>query len=240
MELVEITEGEPFARWHATMKAASARTPSRQRGTSSWRRQAAETVWLLATDGGEGRRRGHRADPAGTPRPTSPELTSACLRPIAGVESASSSIRRSRPGAQDRDVTELQGEVWEDEPDSLAWATRQGFREIGRNARPRARPDADRSAGSGSAARHRDRHVRAGTPPGCRARAVRRRARGAPGHPGRGRTPASGPSRNGSPRDMQGAGDQGEATFVAFDGDQVVGYAKLSLSLSARTSPCTT
>ena len=33
-------------------------------------------------------------------------------------------------------------------------------------------------------------------------------------------------------RDMQGAGDHSEATFVALDGDKVVGYAKLSLSLS--------
>jgi len=35
--------------------------------------------------------------------------------------------------------------------------------------------------------------------------------------------------------DMQGAGDRPEATFVAFAGDEIVAYAKLSLSLARPT-----
>ena len=35
--------------------------------------------------------------------------------------------------------------------------------------------------------------------------------------------------------DMQGAGDRPEATFVALEGDEVVAYAKLSLSLARPT-----
>jgi len=37
--------------------------------------------------------------------------------------------------------------------------------------------------------------------------------------------------------DMQGSGDRPEATFVAYAGDEVVGYAKLSLSLARATVP---
>ena len=133
MELVEIMEGEPFARWHATMRAASSRTDAPE-GYIDWRRQAAETVWLLATDDGEDVGAGIALTGWYSP----PHVARADVRvpPAHRGRGVGLELYRSLSAwATDRDVTELHGEVWEDEPDSLAWATRQGFREIGRNSR---------------------------------------------------------------------------------------------------------
>ena len=91
-----------------------------------------------------------------------------------------------------------------------------------------ARPDADRAAHRRAARRRRDRHV--GRASRARARDVRGRARGGSRHPRRARTNRSSRSRTGSRTTCKAPGDRPEATFVAVAGDEVIGYAKFSLS----------
>ena len=228
MELTEVTGGEPFARWHATMQAASPRTDTPE-GYVDWRRQAAETIWLLATDDDEDVGAGIALTGWYSP----PHVARADVRvppPHRGRGVALEVYRGLSAWASARGVTELHGEVWEDDPASLAWATRQGFREIGRNSRlaldltqieapeqdappgieivPWAeRPDAIRGIYEVAREAHAD----------------------IPGE-----ETGIGTFEEWLERDMQGAGDHPEATFVAFAGDEVVGYAKLSLTLARK------
>lgn len=227
MEIGEVTEGEPFARWHAAMKAASSRTDAPE-GYVDWRRQAADTVWLLATDDGEDVCAGIALTGWFTP----PHVGIVDVRvPPAhrGRGHALELYRALSAWAAERGVTELEGEVWEDDPASLAWAERQGFRETGRSAR----------LGLDLAAIETPEPE----PPGgieivtwaerpTAAEGMYEVAREAMADiPGEAETDI-GTFEEWLSRDMQGVSDRPECTFVAFDGDEVVGYAKLVPSLS--------
>ena len=223
-----MTGGEPFVRWHATMRAASERTDAPE-GYVDWRRQAVETVWLLAREGDEDVGAGIALTGWYSP----PHVARADVRvpsPHRGRGVGLDVYRALSAWAAERGVTELHGEVWEDDPASLAWATRQGFREMGRNSRLALdltqieAPEPD-------------------PPPGIEiltwaerpdvAHGIYEVAREAHADiPGE--ETGIGTFEEWLERDMQGAGDHPEATFAALAGDAVVGYAKLSLSLARK------
>ena len=227
MEIVEVTEGEPFARWHAVKKAASSRTDAPE-GYVDWRRQAADTVWLLATHEGEDVGAGIAL--TGWFSPPHVAITGVSVPPAHRGRGHGLELYRALSAwAAERGVSELKGGVWEDDPDSLAWAERQGFSETGRNSRlgldlaqieaPEPvppdgieiftwaeRPDA--AEGMYEVAREAMADI-----------------------PGEEETEI-GTYEEWLSRDMQGVSDKPEMTFVALAGDKVVGYAKLVPSLS--------
>jgi GNAT superfamily N-acetyltransferase len=140
-------------------------------------------------------------------------------------------LRTIEAWARERGSTQLEGALAEDDEASIAWAEERGFAEVGRNSRmvldltavdpPDATP-----------------------PPGIEivtwaerpelARGLWEVAREAgPDIPGEeGTDPGS--FEEWLDRDMRGSGDKPEAVFVALEGDEVLGYAKLSLSNERR------
>jgi len=229
VEIVEVTGGEPFARWHAAMKAASERTDAPE-GYVDWRRQAADTVWLLATDGGDDVAAGLALTGWYSP----PHVARADVRVAPAHRGRGFGLevyRALSTWAAERGVTELHGETWEDDPASLVWAKRQGYLEIGRNSRL----SLDLTAIEAPAA---------DPPPGIEIITWAERPDAAAGMyavvlealpdiPGE-EDADPGTLEEWLSRDMQGAGDKPEATFVALADGTVVGYAKLSLSLARK------
>jgi mycothiol synthase len=190
-----------------------------------WRRQAEDMSWLLAEDGGS--TTGGALVLVGWHNPR--EIATARIGVLRehrqrGVGTAL--YRAASAWARDRDATELQSQVRADDPESLAWAERRGFREISRNSmmvldlvgvEP---PPAD-------------------PPPGIEIVPWAGRADLAPGMyevareavadiPGN-EDDEIGDLETWLSRDMQGAGDRPDATFVALDGGRVVGFAKFSI-----------
>ena len=228
MEIREVTEGEPFGRWHRTMQAASSRTDSKE-GYADWRRQAAETVWLLASDGAEDL--GAAVALTGWYSPPHAARVDVRVPPSSrGRGTGLALYRVVSEWAAARGVTEVMGEVWEDDPESLVWAERQGLREVGRNARlgldltAIEAPDPSPPEGI---------EIVTWAERPDAARGMYEVAREAvPDIPSEHEGDV-GTFEEWLSRDMQGTSDRPEATFVALAGDQVVGYAKLALS-SAR------
>ena len=122
--------------------------------------------------------------------------------------------------------TELVSEVAEDDPGSLQWATRRDFVEIGRSKRvvldldaleppPIAPPDGIEIA------QWSDR-------PGIEAGLYAVYCEAEPDIPGE-ETNELASLEDWLSADMQGVSDRADAVFVAFAGDDVVGFAKLSI-----------
>ncbi len=225
-EVREIGEDE-LARFVSVMKAASDETDTAE-GYLDWKRQARETVWLLAiedgADAGAAIGIGGWHEPEGVARG---ELR--VVSPARGRGIAARLLGELSSWARGRGYRELMGPVKETDHASLAWAERRGFVEVGRNSRlvldltaigapPIPIPDgielvtwAERpelAAGMYEVARE-----------------------AYPDVPGEEDAELPG-LEQWLAMDMQGAGDRPEATFVALEGDEVVAYAKLSLSLA--------
>jgi GNAT superfamily N-acetyltransferase len=223
-EIREILEDE-LERWVAVSKAALDEADTVD-GYLDWKRQARETVWLLASDAGrdvgtaigvggwhspEGVARGEiRVVPDGRRRGVGSDLLS---------ELAAWAI--------DLGYSDLMGPVKEVDDVSFAWARRRGFEEVGRNSllvldltaigAPAVVPPDGIEVVSWA-----DRPELA--------RAMYEVAREAyPDVPGEDEAELA-PFEEWLSMDMQGIGDRPEATFVALAGDEVVAYAKLSLS----------
>jgi GNAT superfamily N-acetyltransferase len=188
-----------------------------------WKRQAEDMAWFLTGDdtgaafvltgwhtppghaiGGVAVLPGHRGGRHGD-------------RLLAAIES----------WAKERGSTHLEGGIAEDDDTTIAWAAARGFEEVGRNSRlvldltaiepPAVEP-----------------------PPGIEivswaerpelAHGLWEVAREAgPDVPGEEDTDV-GPFEAWLDRDMRGIGDRPEAVFVALEGEEVLGYAKLSLN----------
>jgi GNAT superfamily N-acetyltransferase len=228
-EIREVDEDE-LDRWVAAMRTGLDEADTAE-GYLDWKRQARETVWLLATgdgvDVGGAIGIGGWHTPEGVARG---EVRVASATRGRGVGSAllaelSAWARRLR-------YTELMGPVKEVDTESLAWTEKRGFTEVGRNSilaldlrtveAPSVilpdgielvtwaeRPDA--AAGMYEVARE-----------------------AYPDIPGEEEAEIE-PFEQWLSMDMQGAGDRPEATFVAFAGDEVVAYAKLALSRARPT-----
>jgi GNAT superfamily N-acetyltransferase len=228
-EIREIGERD-LARWVAVTKAATNEADTVE-GYLDWKRQARETAWLLASDGrsdvGAALGIGGWHSPEGVAR-GSVAVAPAFRR--TGVGSAL--LDALSVWARDLGYVDLMGTVKETDDVSLAWTRRRGFVEVGRNSilaldltramKPTVRaPDGievvawaerpDATAGIYAVARE-----------------------AYPDVPGDENAEIA-PFEEWLAMDMQGAGDRPEATFVALAGDEVVAYAKLSLSLARPT-----
>jgi GNAT superfamily N-acetyltransferase len=229
LEIREIGERD-LARWVAVTKAATNEADTVE-GYLDWKRQARETAWLLASDGrsdvGAALGIGGWHSPEGVAR-GSVAVAPAFRR--TGVGSAL--LDALSVWARDLGYVDLMGTVKETDDVSRAWTRRRGFVEVGRNSilaldltravKPTVRaPDGievvawaerpDATAGIYAVAREAYPDV-----PGDEDAEIA-------------------PFEEWLAMDMQGAGDRPEATFVALAGDEVVAYAKLSLSLARPT-----
>ncbi len=228
-ELREIGEDE-LGRWVATTKAALDEADTVE-GYLDWKRQARETVWLLATE--DGRDVGTAIgvggwhSPEGVCRGEVRVVTEARGRGV-GSELLGGLTRWARGLG----YVELIGPVKEEDARSLAWAERRGYVEVGRNSMlvldltgievPPVTPPEGIEITSWAER------------PGLEEEmyAVAREAY--PDVPGEDDAVMA-PFEEWLSMDMQGAGDRPEATFLALADGEVVGYAKLALSRARPT-----
>jgi GNAT superfamily N-acetyltransferase len=228
-EIREIAEDE-LERWIATAKAALDEADTVE-GYLDWKRQARETVWLLAADGGRDVGTaigvGGWHSPEGVARG---EVRVAAEARGGGVGAAL--LGELSGWARGLGYAELTGPVKEDDPTSLAWAARRGFVEVGRNSllvldlRAIEAPRVEAPDGIEI--------VTWAERPGAE-RAMYDVAREAyPDVPGEDDAVMA-PFEEWLSMDMQGAGDRPEATFLALADGEVVAYAKLALSRARPT-----
>jgi mycothiol synthase len=223
-EIRAILEDE-LDRWVAAAKAALDETDTVE-GYLDWKRQARETVWLLASDGD--RDLGTAIGIGGWHSPEGVARGEVRVIPEARGRSVGSDLLGELAvWAIGLGYAELQGPVKELDEDSLAWAVRRGFSEVGRNSRLVLdltgidAPAVEAPSGVEIVSWAERPELAAGMYD------VAREAY--PDIPGE--ADAELPTFDQwLSMDMQGAGDRPEATFVALEGDAVVAYAKLSLS----------
>jgi GNAT superfamily N-acetyltransferase len=134
---------------------------------------------------------------------------------------------------RDRGLAEADAPAPEDEPESIAWGERRGFREVGRDGRMLLDltgyepAPVDPPAGIEIATWAELRGVERGLyDVACEAY---------PDVPGD-RDELMEPFEDWLAHDMRGSADRPEATFVALAGDEVVGYAKFSLTAARPTT----
>jgi GNAT superfamily N-acetyltransferase len=206
-------------------RAAQPREFASVDGFVDWRKQAAETAWLLADQEGEPVGAGYAI--TGWHTPPHRAIAAALVAPghrRAGTGQALLDALEAWAAA--RGVTELEGPVSEDDGESLAWAARRGYTEAGRNSRLVLDLTAIEAPAQD-------------TPPGIEivtwaerpelAQGLWEVAREAtPDIPGE-EEDDIGTLEEWLARDMQGASDDPRAVFVALEDGEVVGYAKLSL-----------
>jgi GNAT superfamily N-acetyltransferase len=193
-----------------------------------WKRQAEDMAWFVASQDGED---------AGAAlaylgwhsKPGTGHAEVFVLPERRGAGIGSGLYERVAVWVQERGCVTLETAVAEDDPASLAWVDRRGFREVGRNSKmvldlmaidaPAIDPPEGVEIVTWAA--------RPELTPGIYAVACE--AYGdVPGDEG---TPMD-PYEEWLSNDMQGDSDRPEATFVALVEGKVAGYAKLSLSKS--------
>jgi GNAT superfamily N-acetyltransferase len=229
--LREIQEDE-LARWVAVVNATE-REPGSEEGLIAdfldWKRQAPQTVWLLAEEDGTavgtGRLTPGWHSPAGVARADVRVPAEARGRGIGAALLAELQLRSETLGAPTLEV-----EVRDDDVGSLAWTERQGFREIGRSVRlaldltaieaPAVEPPEGIEVVTWA---ERPELARGIYEVACEAY---------PDEPGSGDVEME-PFEAWLSQDMQGSGDRADAVFVALAGGEVAGYAKLSMSVRA-------
>ncbi len=228
-EIREIHEDE-LDRWVEASKAALDEVDTAE-GYLDWKRQARETIWLLASEAGRdvgtGIGVGGWHSPEGVARAEVRVVGDARGRGL-----GSALLAELSAWARGLDYGELMGGVKEADAESLAWAGRRGFVEVGRNsmlvldltAIEAPRVEAPDGIEIVSWAQR----------PGVE-RGMYEVARQAyPDVPGEEEAEIAS-FEEWLSMDMQGAGDRPEATFLAFAEGEVVAYAKLSLSLARPT-----
>ena len=228
-EIREIHENE-LDRWVTVTKAATNEADTVE-GYLDWKRQARETVWLLASEGkddlGAAIGIGGWHSPEGVARG---EVT--VPRESRGAGIGSELLGSLSAWARDLGYLDLMGPVKETDDVSLAWAARRGFVEIGRNSllaldlTRAAKPPVDPPDGIEIVSWAERPGIEAGM------YAVAREAY--PDVPGEEDAEVAS-YEEWLAMDMQGAGDRPEATFVALSDGEVVAYAKLSLSRARPT-----
>lgn len=194
-------------------------------GFVDWRRQASDMVWLLALDGDAPVAAGIGV--VGWHSRPGTATVEVWARPSGRGRGAGTMLFRALADwTLERGCIELQTAVEEVDADSLRWAERHGFREIGRNTRlvldldAVTAPSIDPPVGI-EIAPWSER-------PGIEQGLYQVYCEAEPDIPGE--------SANELPSleewladDMQGASDRADAVFVAFAGEEVVGYAKLAV-----------
>jgi GNAT superfamily N-acetyltransferase len=223
-EIREIEDRE-LDGWVALMRAVDQDTGAVE-DYVDWRRQAQQTVWLLASAAGRdvaaGIGVGGWHEPPGVARGE--------IRVLAGERGkgvGTDLLERLGQWAESFGYGELIGEVRERDAESIAWTKRRGYVEVGRNSRlvldlaPVEPPGVDPPAGIVVTTWAERPDLIEGV------YAVAREAY--PDVPGE-EDEVMPAFEQWLSMDMQGTGDRPEATFIALAGDEVAGYAKLSLS----------
>jgi GNAT superfamily N-acetyltransferase len=228
-EIREIEEDE-LARWVAVTKAATNEADTVE-GYLDWKRQARETVWLLASEGeddvGAAIGIGGWHSPDGVARG---EVTVPRESRGGGVGSALLGVLSA--WARDLGYGDLMGPVKETDDASLAWAARRGFVEIGRNSLLAL--DLTRAVKPSVVPPDGIEIVSWAERPGVEAGMYAVAQEAYPDVPGEEDAEVAS-YEEWLAMDMQGAGDRPEATFVALSDGEVVAYAKLSLSRARPT-----
>ena len=195
-------------------------------GMIDWKRQAADTIWLLAEEDDAAVGAGYVV--TGWHTPPHRAIGAALVVPGRRGHGIGDRLRAElERWSAERGITELEGPVAEEDDGSIAWAVARGYEEAGRNSRmvldltaleaPAVEPPpgieivtwAERpelSAGLWEVARE-----------------------AAPDIPGEEETDV-GTFEEWLDRDMRGSGDRPEAVFVALQDGEVLGYAKLAFS----------
>ena len=195
-------------------------------GLIDWKRQAADTIWLLAEEDGVPAGAGYAV--TGWHTPPHRGIGAALVVPERRGHGIGDELRAVlERWSAERGITELEGPVAEDDDASIAWAAARGYEEAGRNSRmvldltvveaPAVEPPAgieivtwaerpELSEGLWEVARE-----------------------AAPDIPGEGETDV-GEFEEWLDRDMRGSGDRPEAVFIALEDGAVLGYAKLAFS----------
>lgn len=226
--MVEVREIGPdeLDRWLEVVAEADPPSAGSVETQLDWRRQAEDLTWFLAEE--DGAPVGAAVAVVGWHSPPGIGRGTAWIRPGSrGAGAGSALYRELARWLGERGCAELETNVREDDPDSVTWAERRGFREVGRTSRlvlelaevraPAVAPPAGITIVTWA--------ERPELAPGMYD--VYREA--APDMPGE--ADAVVPSyEQWLAHDMEGASDRAEAVFVALAGDEVVGYAKLSLS----------
>src|SRR5215213_845237 len=131
-EIREIGEDE-LPRWVATMRAADEWTGTVE-DYVDWTRQAAQTVWLLATD--DDREVGAALGIGGWHEPPGVARGAVGVVPGARRQGLGTAILgRLDAWAAGLGFGELLGEIHEGDEESIAWTERRGYVEVGRNAK---------------------------------------------------------------------------------------------------------
>jgi GNAT superfamily N-acetyltransferase len=229
IEIREIHEDE-LERWVGAMRAALDEADTAE-GYLDWKRQARETAWFLASldgrDVGAAIGVGGWHSPEGVARGEIRVTT-----PARGRGVGSALLGTLSDWARALGYSQLMGPVKEVDVGSLQWTARRGFAEVGRNSLLAL----DLTAIDMPAVV---------APDGIEIVTWAERPDAAPGMyevakeaypdvPGEEDAEME-PFEQWLSMDMQGSGDRPEATFVAIAADEVVAYAKLSLSLARPT-----
>jgi GNAT superfamily N-acetyltransferase len=208
-------------------RAAQPREDATVSGFVDWREQAADMVWLLAERDDQTVGAGYAL--TGWHTPPHRAIGAALVPPkLRGAGVGIAVLDALEGWAGDHGASELEGPIAEDDEKSLAWAEGRGYTEAGRNSRlvldlttvdaPDPAPPADIEIVAWS-----DRPELA---PGLYQVALE----AVPDIPGE-EEDDIGTLEEWLVRDMQGGSDDPRAVFVAVAGDEVAGFAKLSLPL---------
>jgi GNAT superfamily N-acetyltransferase len=197
-----------------------------------WKRQAEDMAWLVATLDGEDAGVG-LAYVGWHSEPGTGNGEAFVLPEHRGAGVGAALYRELAAWITARGCVTFETTVREDDPASLAWTDRRGFREVGRNSRlvldltAIDAPDVDPPEGVEI--------VTWAERPDLSRDLYAVASEAYPDVPGDEGTPMDS-YEDWLSKDMQGASDVPEATFIAIADGQVAGYAKLSLSSALSTS----
>lgn len=195
-------------------------------GLIDWKRQAADTIWLLAEEDDAAVGAGYAV--TGWHTPPHRGIGAALVVPERRGHGIGDELRTVlERWSAERGITELEGPVAEDDDASIAWAAARGYEEAGRNSRLVL----DLTAIDAPAVE---------PPPGIELVTWAERPElsqglwevareAAPDIPGE-EDSDIGTLDEWLDRDMRGSGDRPEAVFVALEDGEVLGYAKLAFS----------
>ena len=228
IDVREIRDDE-LPRWNEIVAAVRPDLAASPEELLDWRRQAEDMAWLVATlDGADA---GAGIALCGWHTPPGVGKGEAYVLPASRGHGVGTAIFREIAGwVAERGCIELESAVREDDPESLTWVERRGFREIGRTStlvldlETIEEPAVDPPEGIEV--------VTWAERPELATGLYQVAKEAYPDVPGEEET-GIGSYEEWRSRDMEGESDRPDAVFVALAGDEVVGYAKLSLS-SAR------
>ena len=228
VDVREIRDGELPA-WREIVQVGSGGRAGTVEDYLDWRRQAKDMAWFLAEEDGEAL--GAALALCGWHTPPGVGRAEVYVLPEARRRGAGFALYKEvARWVGERGCIELESSVREEDPASLAWVERRGFREVGRNSTlvldlaGAEEPAVDPPDGVEI--------VSWAERPGVERGMYEVALEAYPDIPGQ-EDEQLPTFEEWLAADMQGTSDRPEATFVALAGGEVVGYAKLAIS-SAR------